>query len=138
MLLYCTSKNLGHGESGHKELLYIGHSIEEAEEAVGPFKKYRQEQSRWPSEANRKDYTAIPGEMEFEFVRFYHADMWWCSIVMLHLNPEDQPPKEVKIPIKLGDLVVGEATIDRNGILEGDLDAGLFSQNLTHISIGES
>lgn len=87
MIVYCVTKNTGPTWTGPDPLhmVYLGTSIQEAEESVGYFSQYQRDEPRWPVNF-REIYTVIPKALEPEMIQYYMADGWWYSIVMFELK----------------------------------------------------
>lgn len=98
MKIYCTSKNSGPSWGGDPVyMVYIGTSLDEAREAVREdFRRYEVTPDKFPTR-HRHIYSAIPADMERDFVVFYDADGWWYSIVSIDIDPvidlRDNPNK---------------------------------------------
>lgn len=91
MKLYFTSKNTGPSyNSDPLYLIYVGTDLDEAVNAVGSFVKYEDPDYLYNS-LYPKTFSALPRHLDFEFVKFYMADGWWCSIVSMEI----EEPKEV-------------------------------------------
>ena len=81
--VFATTKNSGPSWSSDPlTLVYLGTSLDDAQEAVGDFRKYRREV--FP-ERSPEIYSAIPRAIEREWVDYYMADGWWYSIVSFDL-----------------------------------------------------
>lgn len=76
MDLYFTTANSSPANN-YSFLKYVGTSLENAIQSVSIFKIYE----KTPPLRNPNMYSAIPEYMEREFVKFYEADGFWCSIV---------------------------------------------------------
>jgi hypothetical protein len=66
-------------------MLYLGTSIEEAQNAIGDFSKYEQEEKDFPKKF-LDIYSALPRKIEREIVQYFSADGWWYSIVAFNLE----------------------------------------------------
>lgn len=82
MDVYFTSKNTGPSwGSDPKHLVYVGTSLDEAMAAVGDFARY---EKPWPLNTMYPDiYSALPSDTEREMIKYYMADGWWYTVVMV-------------------------------------------------------
>ena len=88
MKVYVTTKNTGPSYSSDpKYCLYLGTSLELAEEVVRDFRRYEKNEEDYPT-AFPNEYTILPRHqhIDWAFTKFYHADGWWYSIVEFELD----------------------------------------------------
>lgn len=83
MELYFTTRNTGPSHSSDPlYLLYMGLSLDDAIQAVGGMQQYEYSIDEFKfNERYPYLYTALPRNIEPEFIKFYAADGWWSSIV---------------------------------------------------------
>ena len=88
MLIYSVSKNCGLGENRHACLAYLGTSVREAEDVVGDFQKFAklERQGGFPPIVNRKQFSALPKELDREMIQFFIYSFRWYSIEMFELE----------------------------------------------------
>lgn len=88
MIIYAVSKNDWAPHNDRVYLVYLGTSVQKAEDSVGNFLRYAkiEEKGQFPPVKSRNLYSALPKEMQRDMIQFFANGGQWFSIEMFELK----------------------------------------------------